>query len=292
MKYAFVTLIVVYLLTAYGCSPEKESAVDDTGTQESSHVTAHAGTEPPAAETTAATPTAAGAEAETPVETVVGTAAPTETITATATPAAAVAEEETTAESTAGTTAPPETVAQTATALTVAEPAVPTATVAETAAPAEIVVETADEVVVVEPQAAPNIDPESDISAAGNSSKPPEDIADHRADAKWEKVVEERSRQVLALAAAAEAEGRRVTMDSVETVEAGPACPPDDSRPCRSPEKTAGDIAAATANSNEVNRALEEMREATRELVQLTNRLAEENAMLKEILHRLDEQKQ
>ncbi len=272
MKYAFVTLIVVYLLTAYGCSPEKESAGDDTGTQESSHVTAHAGTEPAAAETTAAALTAA--------------------ITETATPVTAVAEEETPAKTTAGTTAPPETVAKTATALTVAEPAVPAATVAETAAPAEIVVKTADEVVVVEPQAAPNIDPESDISAAGHSSKPPEDIADHRADVKWEKVVEERSRQVLALAAAAEAEDRRVAMDSVETVEAGPACPSDDSRPCPPPKKTAGDIAAATANSKEISHAVEEMRVATRELVQLTIRLAEENAMLKEILHRLDEQKQ
>ncbi len=174
----------------------------------------------------------------------------------------------------------------------------------------------------------------------------PEALAEVNADAEWDKMVETNSRQVMAMLAA-EGEKRlsenlkkeqpASAMDTVQTVQSGPACPADSTKPCPSPsvdakstpdndavevvvdenkvlkvkdghtvvqtitkttttEKTGDKVSAVKQNvevkttpasPEEMNQALIEMHQSTKDLIKLTNKLIRENKALKEALKQL-----
>lgn len=170
----------------------------------------------------------------------------------------------------------------------------------------------------------------------------PEAPAEAKADAEWDKMVETNAQKVMAMLAA---EGEKRLSENLkkeqpapakempQTVQSGPACPADASKPCpvsvdsqntpdndavevvvdenkvlkvkdgqavvqtitktTTTEKTGDNVSAVKQNVDvkttpaspeEMNQALIEMRQSTRDLIKLTNKLIRENKALKEAL--------
>lgn len=177
------------------------------------------------------------------------------------------------------------------------------------------------------------------VTAPAPSAEAP---AEAKADAEWDKMVETNAQKVMAMLAA---EGEKRLSENLkkeqpapakempQTVQSGPACPADASKPCpvsvdskntpdndavevvvdenkvlkvkdgqavvqtitktTTTEKTGDNVSAVKQNVDvkttpaspeEMNQALIEMRQSTRDLIKLTNKLIRENKALKEAL--------